>query len=173
MVRDMKKEDAFLFDECFVLMGFVLSLRGYEILGFLAGCIAIAYGFLCMHANVLKGEWGKIVSVSFVQLVLLQISHLNEAFPSLYFLTATSLIVSYTWDHAGYKAVRYGMKWMNGAGLVFMLATILWPYRIYTFFETFLIVAFIFLPSDLLYLKRQYLYYSKRKHGQKKAAVVQ
>lgn len=168
----MKKQDVFLFNECFVLSGFILCLNGHEIAGTLVGAASIVYAFMALNVHVLKNDWMQIGTISFVQLLLLEISHLNAEIPSIYFLSFASLIVAYAWNHAGFKAIHYGMKWMNAAGIFFLIAAMIMPYRTYSLLQTFLIVLFIFYPAAILYFKRQIHYFTKLSHRQKNIAVV-
>lgn len=169
----MKKQDEFLLNECFVLSGFVLSLNNYEIAGIMMGLFSAAFAMYSLHINLFKKDWKKVLLISFLQLLLLEISYLNQMFPSLYILSVCSLVVSFVWSHAGYKAICYGMKWMNGAALFFTIAWIVMPYHTYTLFQTLLIISFIFFPSGVLYFFRQMKRDLKRMHRQKKMPVVE
>ena len=168
----MRKKDAYLLNQCFVILAFVLSLNGYERTGMLVSCVAIVYSQYVLSSKVLQRDWLLVFSVSFLELCCMELSGINQAYPSLYFLSLSSLIVSFTWSHAGYKALHYGMQWMKYAGILFLVMCVFSSYYRFGIISTFLIVAEIFFPSNILYMIRQYRYMSVIKHRKARMSVV-
>lgn len=168
----MKKKDAYLLNQCFVLLGFVLSLNGEERFGMIVGGIAILYAQLSLSSKVLQKDWIIIFCISFCELCCMELSGINQTYPSLYFLSLSSLIVSFTWSHAGYKALHYGMQWMKYAGIVFFGLCAFSSYCRFGVINTILIVAEIFFPSNILYLLHQYQHIQRIRHRKANMSVV-
>lgn len=154
----MKKSDAFLLNHTFVIAGFVCSLNEMEKLGMVLGMMAILFSQYSLSQHVLKKDWIKIVVLSFLELLFGEMSRLTYFYPSIYFLSLASLIVAFTWNHAGYKAKRYGMKWLSIVGGVFLMTSLIAPYQRFGIYNTLYIVIAIFLPSNILYFVNQYSY---------------
>lgn len=100
----MYKKDAFLLNECFVLFAFVCSLNGYEGLGILMGLAAILYADFSISFHVLKNDVPIIITVSLFELIMIEVSGLSHVFASLYFLSLSSLLVSFIWSHTSRKS---------------------------------------------------------------------
>lgn len=158
----MKKRDVFLLNQCFVLFGFVLSLNGLEKMGICIGFFSIIYAIASLSKNVLKEEWIRISLISFIELCLFEIVGINHDYPSVYFLSLSSLIVSFMWSHAGFKARKYGMKWMCIFGMIFLVASLFSPYLRFPRMMTLMITLSVFFPSILLYVYKQYRFYNNR-----------
>jgi hypothetical protein len=92
----MYKKDAFLLNECFVLFAFVCSLNGYEGLGILMGLAAIFYADFSISFHVLKNDVPIIITISLFELIMIEVSGLSHVFASLYFLSLSSLLVSFS-----------------------------------------------------------------------------
>ena len=127
---------------------------------------------LCIHNMFCQARYYKGIGCSCLELCCMELSGINQAYPSLYFLSLSSLIVSFTWSHAGYKALHYGMQWMKYAGLLFLVMCVFSSYYRFGIISTFLIVAEIFFPSNILYMIRQYRYMSVIKHRKARMSVV-
>lgn len=160
--RIVKKSDAFLLNQCFVLMGFVLSLNGMEKMGVCAGIFAIMYSIYSLSMNVLKEDLSKVLLISFIQLCLFELTGINCMYPSLYLLSLSSLVVSFMWSHSGFKARKYGMKWMSVTGCMFLAASILSPYQNFSHVFSFMMTLSIFFPSIILHTTKQYHFYKNR-----------
>ncbi len=168
----MKKSDAFLLNHTLVISGFVCSLNEREKLGMILGMIAILFSQYSLSQNVLKKDWIKIIVLSFVELLFGEITRLTYFYPSIYFLSLASLIVAFTWNHAGYKAKRYGMKWLSIVGIVFFMSSLIMPYQRFGVINTLYIVIAIFLPSNILYFINQCSYNYKVNHRKENLTVV-
>lgn len=155
----MYKKDAFLLNECFVLFAFVCSLNGYEGLGILMGLAAIFYADFSISFHVLKNDVPIIITISLFELIMIEVSGLSHVFASLYFLSLSSLLVSFIWSHASRKAKCYGMQWMLVTGILFFLSSFVSSFHQYTFLQTLLIIVVVFLPSSFHYC----LTYSRHK----------
>lgn len=168
----MKKSDVFLFDQCLVIVAFVLSLNGLEIVGMLSGGLAIVSACRSLNKNVIKNDRLMILTVSFIELCIFEIVGLNRMYPSLYLESLCSLIVSFVWNHSGHKARSYGMKWMLVAGFTFLIASMISPFHRFSRMITIVITLCIFFPSILLYVHKQYCYYKRNIHRNIKVSVV-
>ena len=89
-----------------------------------------------------------------------------------YFLSLASLIVAFTWNHAGYKAKRYGMKWLSIVGIVLVMSSLIMPYQRFGVINTLYIVIAIFLPSNILYFVSQCSYNYRVNHRKENLTVV-
>lgn len=168
----MKKSDVFLLNQCLIIIAFVLSLNGLEMAGIVFGILAIVLAFYSLNKNVIKNEWLMIISVSFIELCLFEIVGLNRMYPSLYFESLSSLIVSFVWNHSGYKAKSYGMKWMLIAGFSFLITTIVSPFHRFSRMITLIMTLSIFFPSIVLYVYKQYGFYKCNSRRNVKVSVV-
>lgn len=168
----MKKSDAFLLNQCFVLLAFVCSLNGLEKMGVCAGIFAIFYSFRSLSKNVFKEDWFRICVISFVELCVFEVSGLNCMYPSLYFLSVSSLVVSFMWSHAGYKARKYGMKWMGVTGFIFLAASIVSPYHRFSQTISLVVTLSIFFPSIILQAYKQFVFYRNKEHRNIQVTVV-
>lgn len=168
----MKKSDAFLLNHTLVIAGFVCSLNGREKLGMVLGMIAILFSQHSLSQHVLKKDWIKIIVLSFGELLFGEITRLTYFYPSIYFLSLASLIVAFTWNHAGYKAKRYGMKWLSIVGIVFVMSSLIMPYQRFGMINTLYIVIAIFLPSNILYFVSQCSYNYRVNHRKENLTVV-
>ncbi len=169
----MKKRDAFLLNHTFVIAGFVCSLNEREKLGMVLGMIAILFSQYSLSQHVLKKDWIKIAILSFIELLFSEMSRLTYFYPSIYFLSLASLIVAFTWNHAGYKAKAYGMKWMRIVGVVFLMSSLVAPYQKFGMINTLYIVLAIFLPSNVLYFAKQCSYNHLFKNRKVNVTVVE
>lgn len=169
----MKKSDAFLLNQCLIILAFILSLNGEELLGILSALAAILFSQICLSWRILQKDSVKILVVSFIELLFLELSGLNQMFPSIYFLSLSSLIVSFSWNHAGYKALHYGMQWMKNAGILFGILSLFARYSRFGIGNTVLIVMFIFLPSNFFYCLRQLRYNLDIRRRNEQMSVVE
>lgn len=168
----MKKSDAFLLNQSFVILSFVCSLNGKERLGVVVAILSILFSQYSLSNHVLKNDWLKIGMISFVELLIFELSGLTYFYSSLYFLSLSSLIVAFTWNHAGYKAKAYGMKWMAIVGGLFLFTSLVAPYQKFGFFNTLYVVVVIFLPSNFMYFVKQYRFIHLHKNRNVKMSVV-
>lgn len=168
----MKKSDAFLLNHTLVIEGFVCSLNGSEKLGMVLGMIAILFSQYSLSQHVLKKDWIKIIVLSFIELLFGEITRLTYFYPSIYFLSLASLIVAFSWNHAGYKAKRYGMKWLSIVGIVLVMSSLIMPYQRFGMINTLYIVIAIFLPSNILYFVSQCSYNYRVNHRKENLTVV-
>lgn len=169
----MYKKDAFLLNECFVLFAFVCSLNGYEVLGVLMGLTAIFYADFSISFHVLKNDGSVIITISLLELILIEVSGLSHVFASLYFLSLSSLLVSFIWSHTSRKAKCYGMQWMLVTGILFFLSSFVSSFQQYTFLQTLLIIAVVFLPSSFHYCLTYSLHKQMISHRNTHMSVVE
>lgn len=162
----MKKCEVFLLNQCLVILSFVCSLNEKEVLGVIIAGMAIFLSQFSLSSNVLKDDWGKIGVISFVELLIFELTKLTVIYPSLYFLSFAGLVVAFTWDHAGYKAKAYGMKWMSITGALFLFSSLVMPYQTFGFFNTLYLILVIFLPCNILYFIKQchFIHFSKNRN---------